>query len=144
MPQTIADRIQKAARLRGHTSDRSKSGVDIQKLADATGSSYEMARRYAEGAAVPPPDAVREIGRWLKVSVTWLLFGDGAMEGASSVDVTTLQKCLEVALDAQRIAGVTLPSARLALLVAGLYKQATKGSAPAADSVAATLGALAT
>lgn len=145
MSKKIADRIQQAAKLRGHISDRSESGVDVRKMSEGIDASYEMARRYAEGVAVPPPDAVRKIAAWLKVSVTWLLYGDGAMDGvASDIDMPVLKKCLEVALEAQRIAGVTLPSSRLASLVAGLYKQATKGSAPSAETVASALGALAT
>jgi hypothetical protein len=145
MPQTIADRIQKAAKLRGHTSGRSESGVDVRKMSEGIEASYEMARRYAEGAAVPPPDVARAIATWLKVSVTWLLYGDGTMDSsASDIDVPVLKKCIEVALEAQRIAGIALPSSRLASLVVGLYKQATKGPAPSAQTVAATLGALAT
>jgi hypothetical protein len=144
MKKSIADRIQQAAKLRGHTSDRSESGVDVRVMSEGIEASYEMARRYAEGVAVPPPDVTRKIAAWLKVNVIWLLFGDGPMEGKSDIDLTTLETCLSVALEAQRISGIPLPSKRLASLVAGLYRQASKGPALTAEAVAATLGALAT
>lgn len=38
-------------RARGHISETSHSGVDVVALAAASGVSYEMARRYAEGQA---------------------------------------------------------------------------------------------
>lgn len=143
MAQTIADRIQKAARARGFTSERSKSHVDVQAMADATGSSYEMARRYAEGAAAPKPDAVHRIAAWLRVSPTWLLYGEGPMEGSSDIDIHLLEACLAAAAEAQRIAGISLSDSQRAALVAALYKQSSKGVTPSAETVAATLAALA-
>src|SRR5262245_4500915 len=129
MPNTIADRIQKAATHRGYTSERSKSGVDIQKLAAATGASYEMARRYAEGVAAPPLEALDEISKWLKVSFEWLLLGRGTMEGsASPIDAATLRKCIELALDVQRIAGVTFTPKQFASLVSTWYPLGVSGS----------------
>lgn len=115
----------------------------MRALADATGSSYEMARRYAEGAAVPGPDIVRKIGAWLRVSTVWLLYGDGPMEGPGDIDISLLEACLAAAAEAQRIAGISLSDPQRAALVAALYKQASKGAPPSADTVAATLAALA-
>jgi transcriptional regulator with XRE-family HTH domain len=143
MPTTIAERLQRAAKARGYTSDRSKSGVDVTALSEAIGASYEMARRYAEGTAIPSPEIVRKMSTWLRVSPTWLLYGDGPMQGPADIDVSLLETCLAAAAEAEKIAGIKLSEAQRAALVAALYRQSNKGAPPSPDTVAATLAALA-
>lgn len=141
--EAFAARLQKAAHLRGLTSGRSRSGVDITALAAAIDSSYEMARRYAEGLARPKPEAVRTLAQWLKVSASWLAYGEGQMDAPSEIDTVLLEQCIAAVADAQRHAGVALNNERQAALVAGLYREARSGKLPSAASVSATIKALA-
>lgn len=139
----FASRLRQAALLRGFISDRSRSGVDVVALAAAVESSYEMARRYAEGIAMPKPEVVLLISRWLRVSSSWLMYGEGEMEGDPDIDPVLLERCLRAVEEAQQSAGIQLPTDRLAQLVAALYREARQGGAPSANSIAAALRALA-
>lgn len=135
-------RLRDAAQRRGLTSDRSRSGVDVVALAAAAECSYEMARRYAEGLAMPKPEAVRLLARWLRVNPAWLMYGEGEIEGLGDIDPALLEACLTAVAEAQTSAGVQLSTDRLAHLVAALYREARSGVEPSAASVAATLRAL--
>lgn len=65
------------AMLRANLSSaRSTSGVCIHKLAEITGYSVQICRRYLRGEAVPEPGKLVEIAEKLQVSPGWLLFGD--------------------------------------------------------------------
>jgi transcriptional regulator with XRE-family HTH domain len=141
--EAFAARLQKAANLRGLTSGRSRSGVDVTALAAAIDASYEMARRYAEGLAMPKPEMVRVLARWLKVSPSWLAYGEGDMEAPADLDVVLLEECIKAVTDAQKDAGVQLDNERQANLVAGLYREARDGKLPSVASVAVTIKALA-
>lgn len=112
-------------------------------MSEAIGASYEMARRYAEGTATPGPEIVRKMSSWLRVSPTWLLYGEGPMQGPGDIDVSVLEACLAAAAEAEKIAGTKLSDAQRAALVAALYRQSSRGATPSADTVAATLAALA-
>lgn len=141
--EAFAVRLQKAASVRGLTSSRSRSGVDITALAAAIDASYEMARRYAEGLAMPKPEAIRMLARWLKVSPAWLAYGEGDIEATSDLDIVLLEQCIKAVTDAQANAGVQLDNESQATLVAGLYREARDGELPSATSVAVTIKALA-
>lgn len=139
----FAERVRQAAQARGYTSDRSRSGVDVAALAAATESSYEMARRYAEGLALPRAEVARLLAKWLRVSVAWLMYGEGEMEGGADIDPVLLEECLRAVAEAQRSAGITLATDRLAQLVAALYRESLAGrEAPSPTSIAAALRAL--
>lgn len=140
--KAFSGRLRAAAQKRGLTSGRSRSGVDVVGLAEAAGCSYEMARRYSEGLAMPKPDGIRVIARWLNVEPAWLMYGEGEMTGPAEIDPSLLERCLSAVQEAQRSAGIQLPSDRLAHLVAALYREAKSGIDPSAGSVAATLRAL--
>lgn len=141
--EAFARRLQDAANRRGLTSGRSRSGVDIVALSDATGVSYEMARRYAEGLATPRPDAIKAIASWLHVSPAWLAYGETS-ESPHDLDTGLLEACIRAVQDAQRRAGVELSTERQAVLVSGLYEQARDGQAPSPSSVAAAIKAMST
>lgn len=138
----FAGRLRQAALARGFISDRSRSGVDVVALAAAADCSYEMARRYAEGLAMPRADVAKLLARWLKVSIAWLMYGEGEMEGTPDIDPNLLERCLTAVEEAQKSAGVSLPRDRLAELVSALYREARSGGAPSAKSIAAALRAL--
>ncbi len=60
----------------GFYSLRSNSGVDIDKLAELSGHSLQICRKYLRGQAIPEPVKLAEIASKLNVSPGWLLFGD--------------------------------------------------------------------
>jgi len=140
--EAFAARLQQAANARGLTSGRSRSGVDITALAAAIDASYEMARRYAEGLAMPKPETIRTLARWLRVSSAWLAYGEGEMDAATEIDVVLLEDCIRAVSEAQQQAGVQIPTETLAQLISGLYREARDGKLPSAASVAVTLKAL--
>lgn len=123
-------RLRELMRERGLTS-RAASGVDVPKLAAAGGITYEMARRYAEGRAVPRPDKLAAIAEWLGVPPSELAFGDSA----GQVDAGILEKCVIAVAQAQARTGRNLSFEQSAKLVALLYREATAGRFPTQESV---------
>jgi len=76
--QNFSRRLNQAMSTEGYDSSRSKSGVDIAKLADVSGCSYQMARKYTLGQALPELHVVIKIASWLNTSPSWLLFGENS------------------------------------------------------------------
>lgn len=60
----------------GFTSSRSTVGVDVNRLAEITGYSSVICRKYLKGQAIPEPTKMIDIAQALNVSPGWLLFGD--------------------------------------------------------------------
>lgn len=60
----------------GLGTSRSKAGVKINKLAEISGCSHQMARRYVLGEALPDIGVTYKIAKWLNVSPGWLLYGE--------------------------------------------------------------------
>ena len=60
----------------GHQLSRSRGGIDLNKLAKAAGCSYQMARKYILGQALPDYHIIPKVAKWLNVSPAWLLFGE--------------------------------------------------------------------
>jgi len=131
-PRAFAARLRTAMLARGYRSDGARSGVDVRALADAVGTSYEMARRYAEGLAVPRPEKLDAIARWLGTSAAALAWG---AEQPAAVNLELLEKCLSAIAEAQARVGLTLPTERAARLVALLYHEAAAGRFPAPTAV---------
>lgn len=69
-------RLRDAMQNAGFSSSRSPSGVCTQELADMTGYSVQICRRYLRGKALPEMGKIIEIARKLNVSPGWLVFGD--------------------------------------------------------------------
>lgn len=137
----FAARLRMAAQKRGHTSARNKSGVDVSAVATAAGCSYEMARRYVDGLAMPPEPVQRALADWLRVPLAWLALGEDG-NATTPLDLRTLEACLAAVEEAQQLAGVELTPARVAALVAALYREAAGGEPVTARAVAASLRAL--
>lgn len=72
----FAYRLRDAMIAAGLNSHRSASGVNIHKLAEMTGYSLQICRRYLRGEAIPEATKLVELAQKLKVSPGWLLFGD--------------------------------------------------------------------
>ena len=125
--KAFSQRLRAAMESKGMTSAGSRSGIDVAALAKAAGTSYEMARRYAEGAAVPRPDTLAAIARWLGTSPDALLWGRAA---GAQLDPGLLEKCLHAVTEAQARTGRSLSTEKAAHLVALLYQEAIEGRFP--------------
>lgn len=76
LTKQFAYRLRDAMIAAGFHSQRSISGVNIHQLAEITGHSVQICRKYLRGEAIPEPIKLIEIAEHLKVSPGWLLFGD--------------------------------------------------------------------
>ncbi len=74
--QGFARRLVEAMLENGFATKRqAKSGVEVATLKVVAGVSQDMARRYAEGLALPSPDRMQAIANWLGVRLPWLRDG---------------------------------------------------------------------
>lgn len=87
-------RLRDAMIAAGFNSQRSTSGVSIHKLAEITGYSVQICRKYLRGEAIPEPVKLTEIAAKLHVSPGWLLFGDAHSDHNTSDDKLTISKNL--------------------------------------------------
>ena len=78
----------------GFNSQRSVSGVSIEKLAEITGYSLQICRKYLRGEAIPDPTKLVDIAEILHVSPGWLLFGDSISDTISSNTITISKNLL--------------------------------------------------
>ena len=87
-------RLRDAMIAAGFNSQRSTSGVCIHKLAEITGYSVQICRKYLRGEAIPEPVKLIEIAAKLHVSPGWLLFGDAHNDLNISQNKLTISKNL--------------------------------------------------
>lgn len=87
-------RLREAMLAANFNSSRSTSGVSIHKLAEITGYSVQICRRYLRGEAIPEPVKLMEIAEELKVSPGWLLFGDSHSHYPDNSQKITINKNL--------------------------------------------------
>ena len=92
--ETFAERLRESMISAGFHSQRSTSGVDIHKLADITGYSPQICRKYLRGQAIPEPTKLSDIAARLDVSPGWLLFGDTQAPTHAAMDSITISKKL--------------------------------------------------
>lgn len=115
-------------RAAGHTSSTSHSGVDVVALAEAAGVSYEMARRYAEGLAMPRPATVESIAEWLQLSPGSLAYSPAhSGAAAATIDERELERCIAATIEAARRSGREVPPGTLAKVAVVLYMEAIAG-----------------
>lgn len=94
LTKQFAYRLHDSLIAAGFNSERSTSGVDIHKLAEITGYSPQICRKYLRGQALPEPAKLVEIAAQLRVSPGWLLFGDASNDSNLSADNLTMSKTL--------------------------------------------------
>lgn len=87
-------RLREAMIAAGFNSPRSTSGVCIHKLAEITGYSLQICRKYLRGEAMPEPTKIVEIANTLQVSPCWLLFGDTYDQAPSAQNKISISKSL--------------------------------------------------
>lgn len=135
----FGERLRELMREKGHVSGKARSGVDVGSLSDAAGTSYEMARRYAEGMAVPRRGTIQRIAAWLGVAPSVLEWGT---REESSINGEALQECIQAVIEAQMKTGITLSAERAARLVSLLYQESMDGRLPASATVERMLKAV--
>jgi len=94
LTKQFAYRLRDAMIAAGFNSQRSTSGVCIHKLAEITGYSVQICRKYLRGEAIPEPVKLVEIATKLRVSPGWLLFGDSHNDTTNSENKITITKNL--------------------------------------------------
>lgn len=94
LTKQFAYRLRDAMIAAGFNSRRSTSGVCIHKLAEITGYSLQICRKYLRGEAIPEPIKLVEVAAKLNVSPGWLLFGDHHNDTPLSEDKITINKNL--------------------------------------------------
>lgn len=90
----FAFRLRDALLAAGYYSQRSTSGVCIHSLAELTGHSVQICRKYLRGEAIPEPLKIAELAAKLHVSPGWLLFGDAHEEGIPQEKISINKKVL--------------------------------------------------
>ena len=94
LTKQFAYRLRDAMIAAGFNSQRSTSGVCIHKLAEITGYSVQICRKYLRGEAIPEPVKLVEIAAKLNVSPGWLLFGESHGDSPLAKDKITISKIL--------------------------------------------------
>lgn len=74
--QSFAKRLIQTLKDKGYTASRSPNGICIKTLADFTGASEQICRRYIRGDALPDYEKIMNLAKHLEVSPGWLLFGE--------------------------------------------------------------------
>ena len=90
----FAERLRASMIAAGYNSQRTPSGVNIDKLAEITGYSPQICRKYLRGQAIPDPIKLMEIATTLNVAPGWLLFGDSHQNNPLSSKLITINKNL--------------------------------------------------
>ncbi len=94
LTKQFAYRLRDAMIAAGFNSGRSTSGVSIHKLAEITGYSLQICRKYMRGEAIPEPVKLMEIAARLQVAPGWLLFGDAHNDALLGQNKITISKNL--------------------------------------------------
>lgn len=94
LTRQFAHRLREAMIQAGFHSPRSTSGVSIHKLAEITGYSLQICRKYLRGEAIPEPVKLAEIANYLNISPGWLLFGDHQDDAKASEHQINISKPL--------------------------------------------------
>jgi transcriptional regulator with XRE-family HTH domain len=94
LTKQFACRLRDAMLSAGFNSQRSTAGVSIHKLAEITGYSVQICRKYLRGEAIPEPLKLVELAHKLNVSPGWLLFGDTHCDSSLSSNTIAINKKL--------------------------------------------------
>ena len=74
--ESFASRLIQTLKDKGHTASRSPNGICMRTLAEFTGVSEQICRRYIRGVALPDYEKVKQLAKHLDVNPGWLLFGE--------------------------------------------------------------------
>lgn len=76
--EEFSERLILQMKKMGHGRPKSKMGIDLSWLSNACGCSYQMARLYALGKALPDIQTVVTLSQSLEIAPGNLLFGDAS------------------------------------------------------------------
>jgi hypothetical protein len=74
--KSFSNRLIDAMKANGHIASRSPNGICIRTLAEFSGASEQICRRYIRGDALPDYEKVIKIAEHLNTRAGWLLFGE--------------------------------------------------------------------
>ena len=74
--KSFSNRLIDAMKSNGHVASRSPNGICIRTLAEFSGASEQICRRYIRGDALPDYEKVMKIAQHLNTRAGWLLFGE--------------------------------------------------------------------
>jgi len=94
LTKPFAIRLREAMIRAGFNSQRSVSGVNIDKLAEITGYSLQICRKYLRGQAMPDPTKIMDIAEKLQVTPGWLLFGESIRDVSTAQPHITINRNL--------------------------------------------------
>jgi transcriptional regulator with XRE-family HTH domain len=77
----FSERLAEAMLARGLSPSPSVLAREFNPRADGASVTVHGARKWLMGQAVPTIERVHLLARWLNISPTWLLFGEGPQEG---------------------------------------------------------------
>ncbi|STX97364.1 transcription factor [Legionella pneumophila] len=78
--QSFANRLISALKDRGYTASRSPNGICIKTLAEFTGASEQICRRYIRGDALPDYEKVKQLAFHLQVNQAGYYLGKTKMQ----------------------------------------------------------------
>lgn len=92
LTKNFSQRLTKLMYEKGRTLRRaSQETINNKQLAEAATCSYQMARKYTLGIALPEIDIVLKIAAWLGTSPAWLLFGEDNYPISKPVSSSTIE-----------------------------------------------------
>lgn len=84
LASNFSERLNLKLKEFGLHSKRAESGVQLTELSKVAGVSYQMARKYSLGLALPEPDVAIKIAQWLNISSGWLIFGEDNQQNGNN------------------------------------------------------------
>lgn len=99
MDKSFANRLIETMKANGHTASRSPNGICMRTLAEFSGASEQICRRYIRGDALPDIAKVKKIATSLNTTPGWLLFGDAPPFQTASSSITIDKDILHYILD---------------------------------------------
>lgn len=95
--QSFANRLISTLKDKGYTASRSPNGICIKSLAEFTGASEQICRRYIRGDALPDYEKIKQLAFHLQVNPGWLLFGtdENSIPKKNEIDETILHYILK-------------------------------------------------
>lgn len=92
---SFAIRLLETMKKEGYTATRSPNGVCMKTLAEFTGASEQICRRYIRGDALPDYEKIKKLACRLQVNPGWLLFGEEKFSRNNELDENILHYVLK-------------------------------------------------
>lgn len=98
--KSFSYRLIDAMKTNGYIDSRSPNGICMNTLAEFSGASVQICRRYIRGDALPDYDRIVSIATHLKIAPSWLLFGEKDASQFTQIDTELmsyiLHRCSEL------------------------------------------------